>query len=46
MVLSITMNFHSCIFMHAGQERNKVADNLAKRGLEVRDEILWVEQFS
>ena len=42
---SITMDFHSCIFMHAGREGNKVADNLAKHGLEVQDEIFWVEDY-
>ena len=41
-VKSKAMNFQSCIFMHAGREGNKVADNLVKHGLEVREKIFWL----
>ncbi|XWS20522.1 hypothetical protein CRYUN_Cryun31cG0108800 [Craigia yunnanensis] len=40
---SISKIFHSCIFMHTGREMNNVVDSLAKYGLEVQDEIFWVE---
>ena len=40
---SISKNLHSCIFMHTGWEMNKITDSLAKYGLEVQDEIFWVE---
>ncbi|XWS41219.1 hypothetical protein CRYUN_Cryun17cG0062000 [Craigia yunnanensis] len=37
-------NFYSCVFMHSGRNGNMVAHSLAKYGLGVHEETIWVEE--